>query len=181
MSRPPTRHRAPVSSRASAAPAVGSLTTCSVLTRSRTSGVASRPPSPTSSTGTPRARSAPGDQVELRPAPAEHRDAAPAGRSRRSAASSRHTAATWSASQSASSATVSSRAARTTPGPPRGPGDSAGTFSRISADSALATSRTCSSLRNEVDSGSTGAGSPAAVRKWVANRIRLFALAPRQP
>ena len=57
-SRGPIRQRAPVSSRSSAAPAVGSASTCSVQTTSRTSGVSSSPPRPTTSTGRPRARSA---------------------------------------------------------------------------------------------------------------------------
>ena len=52
-----TRHRAPVSSRAAAVPASGSASTRNVLTRSATSGSSSSPPSPTTSTGSPRARS----------------------------------------------------------------------------------------------------------------------------
>ena len=57
-SRGPIRQRAPVSSRSSAAPSVGSASTRSVHTTSRTSGVSSRPPRPTTSTGRPRSRSA---------------------------------------------------------------------------------------------------------------------------
>ena len=57
-SRGPIRHRAPVSNRSRAAPSVGSASTRSVQTTSRTSGVSSRPPSPTTSTGSPRSRSA---------------------------------------------------------------------------------------------------------------------------
>ena len=57
-SRGPMRQRAPVSSRASAVPASCAASTRSVATTSTTSGVVSRPPSPTTSTGSPAASSA---------------------------------------------------------------------------------------------------------------------------
>ena len=57
-SRAPSRHRGPVSTRMAAAPAVGSATSRSIATTSATSGTDSRPASPTTSTGTPRADSA---------------------------------------------------------------------------------------------------------------------------
>jgi hypothetical protein len=57
-SRGPIRQRAPVSRRSSAASAVGSSSTCSVARRSATSGTASSPPRPTTSTGTSRASKA---------------------------------------------------------------------------------------------------------------------------
>ena len=50
-SRAPSRQRGPVSSRSSAGLAVGSSTTSRVATTSATSGMASRPPRPTTSTG----------------------------------------------------------------------------------------------------------------------------------
>ncbi len=49
----PIRHRAPVSTRSAAAPAVGSTSTRSTATRSATSGSSSSPPRPTTSTGMP--------------------------------------------------------------------------------------------------------------------------------
>ena len=54
----PSRQRGPVSTRIAAAPAVGSATSRSIATTSATSGMASSPASPTTSTGTPRAVSA---------------------------------------------------------------------------------------------------------------------------
>ena len=181
----PIRHRAPVSSRASAAPAVGSDTTCSVLTRSRTSGVASSPPRPTSSTGMPARPQRPGDQVELGPPPAEHGHAAARaahpplggvlrphlgelggqplglvqhGRQQRGADHAR-------------------AAAR----PRRQHADVDALAPAAAADRSLATSSTSSSLRKLTDSGSTGAGSPSAVRKCSAKRRSAASLAPRQP
>ncbi|CKR29824.1 Uncharacterised protein [Mycobacterium tuberculosis] len=55
-SRAPSRHRGPVSTRIAAAPAVGSATRRSMATTSATSGMDSRPASPTTSAGIPRAR-----------------------------------------------------------------------------------------------------------------------------
>ncbi len=57
-SRAPMRHRAPVSSRARAEPRSCRTSTRRVATTSTTSGVVSRPPSPTISTGSPSACSA---------------------------------------------------------------------------------------------------------------------------
>ena len=80
-SRGPIRQRGPVSSRASDAPADGSCTTRSVATTSCTSGTVSRPPSPTTSTGMPRASSAAaqpaGTATACGPAPRCRRAGAP--------------------------------------------------------------------------------------------------------
>ena len=61
------RHRAPVRRRRSAAPASGSPKTCRVLTTSRTSGVSSKPPRPTTSTGSPIARQEVDYQTKFKP------------------------------------------------------------------------------------------------------------------
>ena len=53
ISRPPSRHRGPVSTRIAAAPAVGSATSRSMATTSATSGMDNKPASPTTSTGNP--------------------------------------------------------------------------------------------------------------------------------
>ena len=54
----PSRQRGPVSTRTAATPAVGSAASLSIATTSATSATANSPPSPTTSTGMPRALSA---------------------------------------------------------------------------------------------------------------------------
>ncbi len=186
----PRRVRAPVSSRTSASPRVGSWTTCSVESRSTTSGVDSRPPRPTTSTGRPSARSAcrTAENCER----LRHRTAAVGG-----VADERQCCATNRATACASRSTVSATTARTRPGPAPGRAASGATGVRSCARSgaaiAFATSRTAWSLRHDVESWCTSAGrqpdgsrpappaGPASVGKSVGNRDSPPALAPRQP
>ncbi len=201
-SRGPIRQRAPVSNRSSAAPSVGSASTRSVQTTSRTSGVSSRPPSPTTSTGRPRSRSADsiaGIWLRTRTSTAvvgRRATGMCSGATPGIPAAPRHAASTLSAIQSASSAYVGSIAQCTVP-PAAPPGLRCGIGSRtVSAErssgtrapaarsgveSAFATRRISGRLRQLVVSPSAGAGSPSARANSVGNRSRVPALAPRQP
>ena len=73
MSRAPSRQRGPVSTRMAADPAAGSATRRSIATRSATSGIDSSPASPTTSTGTPRARQRLGHRRGVGITPNQHR------------------------------------------------------------------------------------------------------------
>ncbi len=172
-SRGPRRHRGPPSSRSSAEPAVASPRTCRVATTSATSGRTSRPPRPTTSTGTPRSlnacsRRGKAERLRLRTA------ISPQATPRSCAATSR------SATSAASSATVSTSAHSTSPVPARpGPGTSGRCASPSTgrpAATAFATVRMASPLRNDWVRPLSRLPPKSAPNRW-----RLPALAPRQP
>ena len=161
---------------------------------SATSGTVSRPPSPTTSTGMPRASSADrstGNWARLR-----HRMAMSDGRTgslrpsgQRPPSGARpggrlSSSATRSATQRASSAEVSSNAQVTSPRWARPGGatsrGTSGAAARSPSWSAAAASRTRPVLRKLVDSSAVAAG-PSRAGKSAPKRRRLPALAPRQP
>ena len=159
---------------------MGSWTTQSNATMSETSGVVSRPPSPTTSTGSPAASSASmtaGNCERLRQSTAAEA----------SVRAPRPSSQCWRihpATCAASSSAVSRRAACTRPGPAPGLGRSictaTGDFSRSGSDVRLATCRIASSLRQLVESGSSSAR-PEPSANSTGKRVSVVALAPRQP
>jgi hypothetical protein len=183
-----------VSSRSSDAPSVGSASTRNVHTTSRTSGVSSRPPRPTTSTGSPRERSASsiaGIWLRTRTSTAlvgrfstGISAAAVSGRP----AASRHAVSIESAIHSASSAYVGNSAHVTVRPPTAAATRWAGTSSATRApaarngrDSALATSRISGRLRQLRVRLSTQASRPAGAVNSAGNRSSVPADAPRQP
>ena len=145
-----------------------------------TSGVLSRPPRPTTCTGSParcrasitasnceRLRHSTAAETPVgRPCPSSHRRAIQPAR--------------WAASVSV----VSSRAAHTRPGPASARGASTCTstldLARSGPEVMLAARRMALSLRQLVDRGSTCA-SPELSANSRAKRVNVVALAPRQP
>ena len=114
MSRPPSRHRGPVSTRIAAAPAVGSATSRSIATRSATSGTASNPASADDLDGHAARRKRVGHRRGIGVAAHQHRRRR-CGRHRRCGRRGR-SARKWSATQSRSAATSFSSAHRMAPG-----------------------------------------------------------------
>ena len=101
-------------------------------------------------------------------------------------AATRHRAATASAIQSSSVATSGSSATRTSPSAVPGPAASSPTptapgAARSGADTVFASASTCGGLRKLVSRPYSSAGAPSGPGKSVRNRVRLPALAPRQP
>ncbi len=173
---------------------MGSASTRSVHTTSRTSGVSSRPPRPTTSTGRPRARSASsiaGIWLRTRTRTALvgrfSTGISSAGVSGIPAAI-RQAVSIESAIQPASPANVGS-SAQVTVRPPTLPATQrAGTSSatrapaaRSGRDSSLATARISGRLRQLRVRLSTQASAPAGPVNSAGNRSRVPAEAPRQP
>ena len=153
----PSATRGPVSSRSSESPRDGSCTASSSATTSTTSGVDSRPPRPTTSTGRPRRRSATSTAANCDRA--RHSTAAVTRSEASGRDARRQRAATNSATASASSSLVAATCARTPPAPAPGRRSSGGTStpvpscracSRRGAAATFAAPSTAASLRHDV-------------------------------
>ena len=178
----PNATTGPESNRISRSERAGSAAAATSAVTSPTSGVDNNPPSPTTSTCIPRAPSAwitAGNWVRRR-----HRTAAVLPDLSPAASSLHQCPATQSATASASASTCAHRPTCTRPSRASGEGTSrstrTGEASVSGAAIALAQARIASSLRQLVESGSTGVSAPPAAKRR-GKLDSVVELAPRHP